>query len=366
MNAKAAIAIAVGACVCLGCARPPRPPMLAQAQQASTAPSAKDAAAFAPQMLAHAQSLRRQANEAYEAGDITGATTFAERSIVAYERAAMLTRLARAKKVAEEAEQTLASMEEKQRELDAEKRRLEADIASIDQLIRVVKDAQPLTPSPKSDHSREMARLKAARSIIVDARLLCMAAKLLNKPIQGLNQANARVAELEELLTKWPKPAPIDETLRARAQCLSLLTLARRSGSSLTPPDVVLTELSAFPNVQPIRDDRGVVVVIQGDVDRSSLAKARIEAVANTAKKFVQFPILVVGHTRAKPSRTTQQTARQRSQAVVDALLAAGISKTRIDTTFAGPHLPITHDPLPPPRNSENDRVEMILVAPSS
>jgi hypothetical protein len=32
----------------------------------------------------------------------------------------------------------------------------------------------------------------------------------------------------------------------------------------------------------------------------------------------------------------------------------------------AGPHRPIVHDPLPPPQNSKNDRIEVVLVAPAS
>jgi OmpA family len=367
MNLRGAIVLSLSTALlgATGCGRPPRPAALAEAEQVRGAPAVKDAASFAPQVLAHAESLRQQANQAYEQDDIASASMLAERSVVAYERAAVLARIAKADLNAAEADKALEDAAREQRELDAEKQRLEADIASIEQLIQVVKDAQPLTPSPAGDHSREMARLKAARSIIVDAHLLCSSAKLLGKPVQGLDEAQAEVLRLEELLAKWPKPAPIDETLRARARCLSFLTLARRAGDSSTPADLVLSELSNQPDIEPIRDDRGVVVVIRGDIQRDASAKKRLDAVASAAAKFSTYPVLVVSHTRAKPSRATEDTARTRARAVVDALETAGIDKKRIEAVHAGPHRPIAHDPLPPPTNSRNDRIEVVLVAPT-
>jgi flagellar motor protein MotB len=358
--------LAVAALLLPSCGRPPRPAALADANQVRQAPAVAQAAEFAPQQLAHGDAIRKQAEEAYEQGNIAKAGILAERAVVAYERAAVLARLARAELLAAEAELAIEKTSQEQRALDAERERLEADIASIEQLIRVVKDAQPLTPTPAADHSREMARLTAARSIIVDARLLCSAARLLGQPLEGLERAQAEVLRLEQLLPQWPKPAPIDETLRARAQCLSLLTLARRSQSVSTPADMVLMELSQVPDLNPVRDDRGLVVVLRGDVHRDPAVKARIDAIAAVANKHAQFPVQVVAHTRAKPPPATQNLARERSQAVSRALEAAGIDKSRIEVLDAGPHRPIVHDPLPPPQNSKNDRIEVVLVAPAS
>lgn len=366
MRAPSIAVLVLGPLLLSACAHPPRPASLARAEQVRQAPAINLAAELAPQQLAHGDSIRKQAEEAYEQGNIAKAGILAERAVVAYERAAVLARLARAEHLAAQAGQDIQKTSQEQRLLDAERQRLEADIASIEQLIRVVKDAQPLSPTPAADPSRELARLTAARSIVVDARLLCSAARLLAQPIEGLDQAQAEVLRLEELVAKWPRPAPIDESLRARAQCLALLTLARRSHKSSTPADVVLTELSQVPNLNPVRDDRGIVVVLRGDVQRDPAIKARIDAVAAAAKKYAQFPVQVVAHTRAKPPTATQNLSRERSQAVSRALEAAGIDKARIEVLDAGPHRPVAHDPLPPPQNSKNDRIEVVLVAPAS
>ncbi len=362
-NSLALLAIAL---MLPSCGRPPRPAALADADQVRQAPAITQAAEFAPQQLAHGDALRKQAEDAYEQGNLAKAAILAERTVVAYERAAVLARLARADLLVAEAELAIEETSQEQRKLDAERERLEADIASIEQLIRVVKDAQPLTPTPAGDHSREMARLTAARSIVVDARLLCSAARLLRQPLEGLEPAQAEVQRLEQLLTQWPKPAPIDESLRARAQCLSLLTLARRSQRVSIPADMVLTELSQVPDLNPVRDERGIVVILRGDVHRDPAVKAKIDAIASVANKHIQFPLQVVAHTRAKAPAATQSLTRERSQAVVHALEAAGIDKSRIEVLDAGAHRPIVHDPLPPPQNSKNDRIEVVLVAPAS
>lgn len=363
MKPRTVIWAAVSVALTAGCAKPPRPASLAQADQVRGAPAIDDAAAFAPQVIARAESLRKQAEAAYDQGDIAAAATIAEQAVVAYERAAVLARIARAELTAASSEQALDQTLERQRVLDAERNRLEADIASLEQLIRVVRDTSPITPTPPADHSREMARLQAARSVVVDARLLCSAAKLLGKPLDDLAAAETEVARLEELLANWPKPAPIDDSLRARTRCLALLTLARRSGDGSTPADVVLAELSNT-QVRPHRDDRGVVVTIRGEI-QNPVAKAQVDAVSGSAKSHPQFPILVVAHTRAKPSKATEDVAKARASAVVNALQAAGINKARIETVFAGPHRPVIHDSLPPPSNSQNDRVEVVFVTPS-
>ena len=51
-------------------------------------------------MLAHADSLWQQADQAYEQDDVAAASMLAERAVVAYERAAVLARIAMSRAVA--------------------------------------------------------------------------------------------------------------------------------------------------------------------------------------------------------------------------------------------------------------------------
>ena len=349
-----------------GCAPPPRPAALAQAQSVRTTPGMREASTLVPQAVAHADSVLREAQEAYDRGELAAADILAERSVVAYERAAVLARIVRASSSAARANEELSTARNEMASLEAERRRLEADIDTTEQLIRVINDAQPITPSKPGQHPREAARMKACRSIIVDARLLCASTRLVSPEVRGLAEAEAEVKRLEDALAQWPQPAPIDESLRARTACLSLLTLARRTApmGSSGLADILLTELSSLDGVEPYRDDRGIVVVLRGNTTDAP-TQARLRAIVAAAAKFPDFPLLIVSHTRGKPSRAELDRAKQRGDDAVRALEAGGVPGTRVSTEQAAGDRPIVHDPIPAPRNSKNERIEVVFVAPA-
>lgn len=377
----------VAAGVVYGCAQQPRPAPLVAATDTRHSPAIQQYRDLAPQQFAHAEALHQQAEDLYEQDQITASSIVAERAIVAYERVAVIARLAQAQLNEAQAGKQLASLSTTQQTMDAEQERLKADIEAMQQLIKVVQDAQPLESSTPTDASREQARLAAARAIAVDAQLLCSAAQLINSRLDGLQQAQKEVLELQNTLAQWPKPAPIDTANALRNNCLSLLTLARTSNgtSSSSAPnstqtsarsdtpssgssrlaDEVLVQLSQVGNLAPSVDDRGVIVIVRGDPTRDESAKHAVQALADTAKNNANYPIQVVAHTRARPTAQTKQQATQRSQAIVDALKNAGIDANRIALINAAHFRPVVHDPIPPPTNSLNDRVEVVLVAPS-
>lgn len=377
----------VAAGVIYGCTQQPRPAPLVAATDTRHSPAIQQDRDLAPQQFARAEALRQRAEDLYEQDQITASSIVAERAIVAYERVAVIARLARAQLNESQADKQLASLSTKQQTMDAEQGRLKADIEAMQQLIKVVQDARPLEPSAPTDASREQARLAAARAIAVDAQLLCSAAQLINPRVEGLAQALNELIELQSTLAKWPKPAPIDTANALRNNCLSLLTLARTdtatssraapqstqtsahsatsSSGSTKLADEVLLQLSQAGNLAPSIDDRGVIVIVRGDPTRDELAKHAIQALANTAKNNANYPIQVVAHTRARPTAQAKQHAAQRSQAVVDALKNAGIEANRIALIDAAHFRPVVHDPIPPPTNSQNDRIEVVLVAPS-
>ncbi len=351
----------------VSCGRPPRPPELAHAEQVSKSPAMLDAAKLAPQAVAHAEQLRQAADKAYQEGQIATADILAERAVAAYERVTVLARAARASEQERAAKAELAASEATLRDLDAEQARVNADTAALENLIHVIRDAQPVVRSGHTTADREQARFEAARSIAADARLLCVAASLLGKPVEGLADAQAEVTKLEETLGKHPRPVPIDEALRVRARCLSLLTLERRSqGNPGADADVVLTELSAAKQLDPRRDDRGVVVTLRPDVTGSdSRTRQAIAPVAKVAAAHPEFPLLIVAHTSTRPSAADVDRAQAAADRVVKALEAAGIASTRVRTEMARGALPVLPEPIPPPRPSQNERVEVILVSPN-
>ena len=353
--------------VSAGCGAPPRPALLAEAARASQTPASVEASKLVPQAFARAQQLRNQADEAWARGETSAATILAERALAAYEHAAVLAEIARAIKVTEAARQQLAASEEELRTLDAEQARLAADAEAIEIRIKALKDAEPLAASGKADPAREAARLSAARAIILDARLLCVAARLLDAKTTGLDEAEGDVQKLETSLSSSPKPTPIDEARRMRARCLNLLTGARRTApaaASTGTADVVLTELSSKTALAPHRDDRGVVVAVPADFATrpADKAKAAVAALADVAKAHPEFPLLLVSHAREPGSPADLARARTNADALSKQLSAAGVNVERIRLEQAGASQPLGGGA----KTGGSERIEVVFVSPGT
>jgi hypothetical protein len=349
------------------CGLPPRPPLLATAEQASRAPASAEANKLVPQAWHRAEQLRTQAEQAWRRGETAAASILAERALVAYEHAAVLADLVRTMAVAEAARQQLALSDEQLRALDAEQARLTADVDALELRIKVLKDAEPIASSGRADPAREAARLAAARAIALDARLLCVAARMVDAQQVGLDDADAQVQKLETTVAATPKPAPIDEARRIRARCLALLTGARRAATaspSSGAADLVLQQLSAKTSLSPFRDDRGVVLVIPAEQLSSSPPRASIAAIAEVAQANPQFPLLLVAHARHPGAAADISRAAAAADALASQLAAAGVKRERIRSEQAGAAQPLAGPARAPAARSE--RIELVFVSPGS
>lgn len=355
--------------VASGCAPLPRPALLANADQVRKSPAVADASRLVPQAVARAERFRDLAEEAYGKGAFAASSILAERAIAAYEHAAVLARVVRAVSSAESVRQNLAQAQQDLVALDAEQAHLLADINAIEMRIKVIKDAEPIVASGKADPAREAARLEAARAIVMDARLLCVSARLVSeKATVELSQAEHDVQQLETALTGTPRPAPIDEARRARAACLSALTSVRRLSAqpaSSGVADVVLAELSSKTGQAPFRDDRGVVIALPVETRGPDLdAKARrvLDTFTTVAQAHPEFPVLAVILTRARAGSVPAQTARARLQVIAKILADSGIRSERLHTELAE----VPSSPASTPGLGEGERIELVLVSPGT
>ena len=91
---------------------------------------------------------------------------------------------------AERAEHELATLEEAQR-------RVAAEADDLEMRVRVVRDAQPLTPTEPASAEREAARVSAARSIASQARLLCTATRMLGSDAKEVTERGQRAERLD-------------------------------------------------------------------------------------------------------------------------------------------------------------------------
>lgn len=351
------------AALCLLACRPtPRPRVLEAVDETRASAAAQRARELAPQDFLRAEALRQQAARAQEEGDTAGAQILGERAIAAYSHAFVVARLVTAERRVTAARKLLADNEAELAKIDAEQRKTAGDADALERRAKVLRDALPLAGSKPSTPEREAARLDAARALVLDARLACASAALIKPDLPGLTEQGSRLDALDAALAKKPAATPIDDALAARSRCLELLTGARRTtsgGPADGAADALLAELSGKAELEPSRDDRGVVVQLRGVFARGDVltadARQRLAALASVAKAHPTFPLLVVVHTARGPASS------KRAQAVTEALTAGGAPG--VAQRLAGDARPV----VPPKQKgaaTRNERVEIVFVSP--
>jgi hypothetical protein len=353
----------------------PKPAVMAEADAVSQGTAATEAKALAPAAYAQADKLRRDAQVAWDAGDHAGAQLLSERAIAAYAHATAIARIARAETGGADAAAKLSAAKKELEALDAEVQRESAEAEALELRVKVARDAQPIQPSGRVDPEREKARMAAARALGLEARLLCAAAKLLgsaNADEKPLTDAQAEIDKLEPKLAPTATAAPIDEATRARAACLSALTLRRRAATSAEKSpgagDSLLSELSASASadLSPVRDDRGVVVTMRSAFKGKALAPTGETKLADLGRVLAAhptFPALVVLHADKAPT----DAAAAEQKALVDLAVAAlkkAAPNAKVVGQLAGNAAPVV-DPAGADR-ARNARLEIVFVTPEA
>jgi hypothetical protein len=368
MKSRAGIlACAVFALAAIACGgRGGKPdPKVAEAERARTALA--DARTLAPQAYAEADQALRAAREADAAGDKEAASLHAERALAAYQHAVAIARLARATDEELRAKEALGHASEQLTRFSIARSAAEREADDFDRQLKIAREAQLPAPSGPADPERERARLVAAGSLAVQARLLCSAARLVSAQAAGLAEAEAAVADVEKRVDERKKPAPIDAAGRARATCLSVLTKARRAGAAdAEKADELLGELSRakLADASPSRDERGVVVTLRSTFRGDALApeaENRLKELGRVAAANPGFALQVVVHDGAtSPSR---EQNKRRGDAALSALKSGGASKMTLEQ--AGARAPL-YDPADAKRRGQNARLEIVFVGSGS
>ncbi len=359
---------ALATALLVSCAATPRPQVMSQADAVEHTPAAAEAQKLAPQAFAHAQKLRQEAEHAYQDDDVSGAQILGEQSIAAYTHAFVLARLAKAGARLDNAQAQLDKAGKSLHALDEKEKRVAAEADDLEMRAKVAQDALPLVPNTPASPAREKARLAAARSMAVEARLLCVSTRLLGQSSKDLQGALSKLDALDTRLSKKPSPAPIDDAIALRSQCLDLLGKARRPATRKAPAagvtDALLTELSKTGELYPFRDDRGVVVTLRGlfrggdQLDKP--AQKTLGLLGRVAKAHAAFPVLVVVHSASgAPSARDQK----RGEAVAKALEAAGAAKVEVQR--AGGAEPLV-EPARRGAAARNQRIEIVFISPAS
>ncbi|WP_437969115.1 hypothetical protein WMF04_07395 [Sorangium sp. So ce260] len=182
MSARRLATVAIAGVLLGACAPIPRPAVLDELEHVRAGAAAAESKRYAPGAFARAEKLRNDAIAALDNEDRSGAQILGEQAVAAHAHAHALSRVARAEAAGTEAKAQRSAGEASLAGLGAEQARVAAEVDALDMRIKVARDAQPVVPSGKADADREKARLAAARSLALQARLLCGAARLLAAP----------------------------------------------------------------------------------------------------------------------------------------------------------------------------------------
>jgi hypothetical protein len=349
-----------GLALFIACAAAQRPVVMTQVEQVRQSPSSELSAKWAPQEHAHALELEAQANAALRAGDAKAAELLSEQALVSHEHAAVLTRLAQAEQRRVAADAELAARQKEISELQTQQQRLSGEASGLELQAKVIRGAMPLPAHGNASPERRAARRVAAGAVATQARLLCIAAGMLQGK-DAIAQQLAALDQLDQDVAKRSGNDLLERALRQRSDCLGRVTQARQGATQGAPSDGLLSELSAA-GAEPSRDDRGVVVVLRELFDASGAlsasGRASLERLASVAKSHPEFPLLVVAH--AGSTRDASSVGKQLD--VVKSTLSA-LGAPKLEAHNAGAQQPVL--PGASARAQErNQRFDIVFVAP--
>ena len=355
-----ALALALGACG----AAPAHIAAIDDVDRVRSAASASEEAKVVPEAYARAEQERDFALAAQASGDGVAATLHAERALAAYAHARIIARLARATTELAEAQKALADATAEEQALEASRATLDRNAEELQRRIRIAHERVLPASSAPTTPEREAARGVAARSLAMQAQLLCAAAHMVARDAPGLADADGAVTSLQERLAKSPRPAPIDDASRSRAHCLDVLTRARRgSARDAEAADSLLSELSAAGSWDPSRDERGVVVTLHEAFQGAALtpdAAEKLKNLGRVAGAHRLFGVQVVLHDARAPAANDSADAK-RADAAVQALVSGGAATTGVRAELAGALAPIV-DWSDSRDRGRNERLEVVFI----
>jgi hypothetical protein len=332
--------------------------------------TALEGARLAPEVYARAEHERDLARRSHASGDDVAANLHAEHALAAYSHAVVMARIARATTERADAQATLDATTVQEQSLEATRATLEKEAADLEQRAQTVHARLPAPPSASSPAVREAVRWTQARSLVVEARLICNAARLVFPGVDDVARAQTAAVAMAERIdgdrpghpsAGAPTPVPIDDAARIRARCVDVLTRARRATlDTLGRADVLLTELSTAGGWDPSRDERGVVVTLRDPFRGILLTDAttgKLKELGRIAAAHPAFAVQVVVHDATTPNTAPKPDGDiRRGDATVQALVAGGASASRVQAELA------VADPNDPRTAARTERLDVVFV----
>jgi hypothetical protein len=333
-------------CVLVACGLPALPPSvpLKELDAVRAAPlvvEARESSAYRA-----GERLRALAIEAERGGDPASAEAYASTARASFERAALQARLSRAEREASAANAELAIAETKAGEAKGGVTRLEAELAELQKRLLVATELRrPVLD--KATPERAKARAEAALALAEEASLLCQAAELVGAKGEAYTDAVKKIDHARA------QGGALDEAIAAREACLRALEAARKDAAGAKADSGIETLFDDLSRAGwfPLRDERGVVVTLDGHPKEETLRSLARVAMAHPA-----VGVQLVGHDDAAGK------AGSRIDVARKMLAEGGIAASAMRTHDAGARLPVLHA-SDPQAKARNRRLEVVFVS---
>ena len=189
------------------CAPTPRPEIMREVDAARASAAVQAAAKNAPQAYADAELRRTQAEQAFTDDKQVSAQILSEQALAAYTRATVQARLARAQSALADEQARLAKATASASRSRRAATALPARGRGLGDATQSRARRRAAAVNAPASAEREQARLAAAKALLSQAKLLCMAARLLEPNRESVGPLLGKV---EDLSGKLRTPACAD------------------------------------------------------------------------------------------------------------------------------------------------------------
>lgn len=384
LTALVCVASLIVVTVASGCAPPQKPKELSELNRILGEEGANKVKEYpgAAKYYSDARKLRDVALEKYDERKLDLARHYAIRGKISYRTAAAIADQVKANERLEEANDKIASVNPEIKKLEQEREKLRQETIELKRRIRLAKREdqaadrreQLAAAQQEAQKGKQELQEKARRALeaAVEARDQAKQVKADQFAKALYNKANNQLKSAQTLMRENPQSAARDVVSAAQGAEQSFKKAAEEA-----KPDY--EEYLAKQNPQQRRESlteklefnfggeyvqkapRGVRAILvetfpEGSTDVAGQARSKLSTVADLAKQFDEFNLLIEGYTRKGDPTENLTISQVRARNAKQFLTGQGIDSDRIDTSGEGQSRARYEDEA-----AKNDRVEIIF-----
>lgn len=283
-----------------------------------------------------------------------------------------------------------ARLRSQAQDLDAERKQLEKDVVQVRNELAEAQKREKLAKATLARMEQiialegkvaDSAEVATAREHIGDALEALKAAQAVDADVHAKVTFTAAESKLELATAALGKNKPKDATsyaIEAKASADAARTEAEPKYKSVAADQAVLNRqralfdaLGAVSGAERAIVEGGVMITIVEAFAVSGVSidpahVASFDTIAETAKNYSEFSLIIEGHTDSKSSRGNKtknlQLSESRAQSVLSHLATKGVSPSRMTAVGKGSAEPVADNKTKDGR-AKNRRIEILFAA---